>query len=37
VRTGAEPRSGPASGIRVVRVLDALQGSLTARRAAVGA
>ena len=37
VRTGAEPRSGPASGIRVVRVLEALQGSLTARRAAVGA
>ena len=36
VRTGAEPRSGPASGIRVVRVLEALQGSLNARKAAVG-
>ena len=37
VRTGTEPRSGPASGIRVVRVLEALQESLDARRAAVGA
>jgi len=37
VRTGTEPRSGPASGIRVVRVLEALQESLNARRAAVGA
>jgi predicted dehydrogenase len=37
VLTGAEPRSGPASGIRVVRVLEALQEALDARKAAVGA
>jgi predicted dehydrogenase len=30
VRTGAEPRSGAGSGLRVVRVLDALQRSLEA-------
>jgi len=28
VRTGAQPRSGPESGVRVVRVLEALQESL---------
>src|SRR5205814_1447697 len=28
VREGAEPRSGPGSGLRVVRVLEALQRSL---------
>jgi predicted dehydrogenase len=31
VRTGAEPRSGAESGLRVVRVLEALQRSLTDR------
>jgi predicted dehydrogenase len=36
VRTGAEPRSGAASGLRVVRVLEALQESLDSRSAAVG-
>jgi predicted dehydrogenase len=37
VREGAEPRSGAASGVRVVRVLEALQRSLeeTSRAAAV--
>jgi predicted dehydrogenase len=30
VRTGAEPRSGAASGLRAVRVLEALQHSLDA-------
>ncbi|MGI8805258.1 MAG: Gfo/Idh/MocA family protein [Thermoleophilaceae bacterium] len=36
VRDGAEPRSGPASGLRVVRVLEALERSLdeTSRAAA---
>jgi predicted dehydrogenase len=33
VRTGAEPRSGPASGVRVVRVLEGLQRSLDAQGA----
>ena len=28
IRTGAEPRSGPESGVRVVRVLESLQQSL---------
>jgi predicted dehydrogenase len=36
VRAGAEPRSGAASGLRVVRVLEALQESLDSRSAAVG-
>ena len=31
VRTGSEPRSGPRSGLRVVRVLEALQESLDSR------
>jgi len=37
VRTGSEPRSGPDSGVRVVRVLEALQRSLeeSSRAAAV--
>ena len=35
VRTGTEPRSGGAGGIRVVRVLEALQESLDRRSAAV--
>jgi predicted dehydrogenase len=30
VRDGREPRSGPASGLRAVRVLEALQRSLEA-------
>jgi predicted dehydrogenase len=36
VRTGAEPRSGAASGVRVVRVLEALQESLDSRSAPLG-
>ena len=36
VRTGAEPRSGADSGLRVVRVLESLQESLDSRSAAVG-
>jgi predicted dehydrogenase len=35
VRSGAEPRSGPASALRTVRVLEALQGSLDAGGVAV--
>jgi predicted dehydrogenase len=35
VRTGAEPRSGADSGLRVVRVLESLQESLDSRSAAV--
>jgi predicted dehydrogenase len=37
VRDGAEPRSGPESGLRVVRVLEALQRSLegSSRAAAI--
>jgi len=31
VRDGSDPRSGPRSGLRVVRVLEALQESLDSR------